>query len=165
MREPLKLILSVAAGIVFLAGCDYARMSDQESIRTHEAKMPDMPQGVIPIQGGLEVYRGMDPKDMTNPLPFNHAAIERGKKGYGYFCMMCHGPGLDGKGTVGQSFYPLPTNLKRTRVQKQSDVALFYKISFGYKRHPYLADTVAEDSRWAIIHYLRFFGEGSESEG
>jgi mono/diheme cytochrome c family protein len=146
----MLLITLMVAG-----GCDYARMSETESVRTYEESMPEMPQGAIPVQGGIQIYREMDPEEITNPLPFEGAIVELGQRGYGYFCVMCHGPRLDGNGTVGQSFYPLPTHLKRAYVQKQPDGVLFYKISFGYKRHPYLADTVSEDYRWAIIHYLR----------
>jgi hypothetical protein len=40
-------------------------------------------------------------------------------------------------------------------VQQQRDGKLFYRISFGYKRHPPLSRTVSEEDRWAIVHYIR----------
>jgi mono/diheme cytochrome c family protein len=137
-------------------------MSDQESVRTYEASFPEMPQGAIPIQGGLQVWRERDPEDLTNPLPFDKASVKKGKGAYGYFCVMCHGPKADGNGTVGQSFYPLPANLREDYVQGQSDGEIFYTITFGYQRHPPLGDTAAERDRWAIVHYIRSLGRDPE---
>jgi mono/diheme cytochrome c family protein len=137
------------------AGCDYGRMYDQESVRTYEKKMPDSPQGTIPISGGVEVLSRTEPKDLKNPLPSNAAAVSRGTEAYFNFCVQCHGPRADGNGTVGQSFAPLPASLADPQVLGQSDGELFYKISLGFGRHPALATTVSEQDRWAIINYLR----------
>jgi hypothetical protein len=41
-------IASLILVILFLWGCDYARMSEQESIRTYETSVPEMPPGTIP---------------------------------------------------------------------------------------------------------------------
>lgn len=150
---PLWIVL-----LLFLfahAGCDYGRMYDQESVRTHEKKMPDSPPGTIPFTGGAEVLNRTEPKDLKNALPPNAAAVSQGKEAYFNFCVHCHGPRADGNGTVGQSFAPLPPNLTDTQVLEQRDGEIFYKISLGYGRHPALASTVAEQDRWAIIHYLR----------
>jgi mono/diheme cytochrome c family protein len=137
------------------AGCDYGRMNDQESVRTYEKKMPNSPQGTIPISGGVEVLSRTEPKDLKNPLPSNAAAVSQGKEAYFNFCVQCHGPKADGNGTVGQSFAPLPANLTDPQVLGQSDGEIFYKVSLGYGRHPALASTVAEQDRWAIVNYLR----------
>ena len=138
-----------------LSGCDYARMKDQESIRTYEAEPPEMPEGTVPISGGQAVLKASKPENLRNPLSYTPEVLEKGKTAYGYFCIMCHGPKADGEGTVGQSFAPLPTDLRTPYVQEQSDGQLFYKISFGYKRHPPLAHTVSEEDRWAIMGYIR----------
>lgn len=141
--------------VMALFGCDYARMKDQEAVQTYKQGLPEMPKRTIPVDDGSEVYRVMDPQSITNPLPLTAETVALGKQGYGYFCIMCHGPKADGNGTVGQSFYPLPTNLASAYVQDQSDGQLFYKLSFGYKRSPPLAYTISEQQRWAIIHFLR----------
>jgi mono/diheme cytochrome c family protein len=137
------------------AGCDYGRMYDQESVRTFEKKMPDIPPGTIPTSGGVEVLSRTEPRDLKNPLSPTAAAVSQGKGAYFNFCIQCHGPKADGNGTVGQSFAPLPTNLTDPQVLEQSDGELFFKISLGFGRHPALASTVSEPDRWAIIHYLR----------
>ena len=155
MFRLLPIILSCSAAVFFASGCDYGRMKEQESIRTYEISLPQMPKGTHPVGGGIETVRKSRPDSLENPLPASPASVEQGKQAYGHYCVMCHGPKADGNGTVGQSFAPLPSNLRKSPVQGQSDGELFYKISLGSGRHPSLADTVAEEDRWAVIHYLR----------
>jgi cytochrome c5 len=149
---PLLVLIPL---LCFFSGCDYDRMSEQESVRTYEAKIPEMPARSIPVTGGIAQLRSAHPRKMKNPLPRTEDVIARGKTGYGYFCIMCHGPKADGRGTVGQSFAPLPMDLRSAYVQGQDDGFLFYKISLGFKRHPPLATTVSQEDCWAIIHYMR----------
>lgn len=138
----------------------YGRMRDDEAINTFQISLPIMPKGTIPLGGGIETLRRSDPKQLINPLPMTPVVIDQGKKSYGYYCVQCHGPRLDGKATVGQSFYPLPTYLLDPKVQAQTDGELFYKISLGNKRQPPLYATVAAEDRWAVINYLRVLAKG-----
>ncbi len=140
---------------LFCGGCNYARMYDQESVRTYETPIPEMPEGTIPIHGGTESLKMADARGLRNPLPGNPDSLEQGKEAYKYFCIQCHGPRADGNGTVGQSFAPLPANLKGKAVQRQTDGELFVKISLGYRRHPPLASTVSDEDRWAVVHFIR----------
>ena len=151
--------VALIVGLVFLLlaiwGCDYARMNDQESVRTYKKEIPEMPPETIPITGGLQILSSANPKNLKNPLPYSQKSVERGKETFLYFCVHCHGPKADGNGTVGQSFSPLPTNLADLDVQKQGDGELFSKISLGFARHPPLASTVSEPDRWAVVNYIR----------
>jgi mono/diheme cytochrome c family protein len=133
----------------------YGRMRDDEALNAYQISLPVMPGGTVPIGGGIESLRKSDPVKLINPLPMTASIIDRGRKSYGYYCVQCHGTGLDGKATVGQSFYPLPSDLLAPRVQDQKDGELFYKISLGNKRQPPLFATVATEDRWAVINYLR----------
>ncbi len=146
-------------GLVFLLsaiwGCDYARMYDQESVRTYKKGIPEMPPETIPTTGGFQILNSAEPKNLKNPLPYTKEAVDQGKEAYFYFCVQCHGPKADGNGTVGQSFAPLPANLTESAVQGQSDGELFSKISLGFGRHPFLASTVSEADRWAVVNYIR----------
>ena len=58
-------------------------------------------------------------------------------------------------GTLGQSFSPLPTDLRSPEVKALSDDALFQVISYGGKRSPALATTLSIDSRLAVIAFIR----------
>jgi hypothetical protein len=138
----------------------YGRMMNDEAINTFQTSLPVMPKGTIPIDGGIEMLRRSDPKTLNNPLPLTPAVLEQGRKVYTYFCIQCHGPRLDGRATVGQSFFPLPADLLDHRVQSQSDGELFYKVSLGYKRQPPLYATVSVSDRWAVLRYLRILAEG-----
>ena len=158
MTVQLKWIVS---GVVIfflvqaLCGCDYARMKEQDALRTYKTEIPEMPGRTIPVTGGLQVLREANPEKLRSPVPFTRESARLGKEDYGYYCVMCHGFKGDGNGTVGQSFYPLPTGLKSSHVQKQSDGKLFYTITFGLNRHPPLGFMITEADRWAIIHYIR----------
>jgi mono/diheme cytochrome c family protein len=135
-------------------------MTYQEAVNTFQtrkplAKMPVMVRGTIPVDGGLEELRKVNIATLHNPLPSTPETIADGKLRYSYYCIQCHGPKADGCGTVGQSFAPLPTDLRTDDVQGESDGSLFYKISMGFLRHPPLSATIAVRDRWAIITYLR----------
>lgn len=150
-----ELLLTSVALWGLLAGCDYGRMKEQESVRTYETQLPEMPLGTVPVEGGMERLVASDPRDLVNPLGEDPRWAERGKEAYGFYCAMCHGQRADGRGTVGQSFHPLPTDLRSEKTQSLSDGEIFSVISFGSRRSPPLAHTISEEDRWAIVRYLR----------
>jgi len=139
----------------FLCGCDYARMKEDEAIQTYDASMPTMPGKSVPVKDSCERLKEANPETLKNPLAYTPEAVRQGTEKYGYYCIQCHGPAGKGNGTVGQSFAPLPTNLQSPYVQQQTDGEIFHRTSFGYKRHPPMAYTVAEPDRWAIVIYIR----------
>lgn len=149
-------VLGMFIAAQLMTGCDYARMKDDEAVNTYQTKMPAMPPHTVPVDGGFETLRTTDPHTLINPLLIGPESVEQGRIAYGYYCIHCHGPQAEGYGTVGQSFSPLPANLKAPAIRTQSDGELFVKISLGYKRCPPLAYTVAAKDRWAVINYLRF---------
>jgi mono/diheme cytochrome c family protein len=147
-----------AALLGLAAGCNYARMQDDDALDTYESALPAAPRGTVPVTGGVEAIRSADPAKLANPVAAGPAAVEQGRSAYAHYCLQCHGPLLDGNGTVGQSFAPLPTDLRSRAVLDQPDGRLFSKVSFGFARHPPLAETVEERDRWAILRYLRALG-------
>lgn len=147
--------LTVLCMLPILWGCDYGRMYDDEAVHTYQTVIPEMPKRTIPVGGGIQVLREADPDELLNPVAYDETSVRRGKEAYGYYCIQCHGPRADGRGTVGQSFAPLPTDLKTSDVQDQSDGSLFFRISLGFNRHPPLWYTVAENDRWAVVNYIR----------
>jgi hypothetical protein len=157
-KNLLQTILYLSTGLLFLwvvAGCNYQRMRDQESVRTYKKEMPVMDPRTVPVEDGFQVLLSADPKRLDNPVTLTPGSVQQGKQAYGYFCVHCHGPKADGFGTVGQSFFPLPTDLKSDVVQSQSDGELYAKIRLGYKRHPRLFTTIAEQDTWTVVNYIR----------
>jgi len=154
-KGSLVYVLAAFLLLQVLLGCDYARMKDDEAIQTYNASMPQMPQNTIPVKDSYVKLKKADPETLKNPVPYSPETVERGKEKYGYYCAQCHGPRGKGDGTVGQSFAPLPTDLSGNYVQQQSDGEIFYRTSFGFKRHPPLAYTVTEIDRWAVVIFIR----------
>ena len=142
-----------------LCGCDYARMKDDEAVNTFQATMPTPDGKAVSVDAGYPLLKETDPDTLHNPVLYGTESVERGRTAYGYYCIQCHGPTAEGFGTVGQSFAPLPANLRKPIVQEQSDGMLFYRISLGYKRQPPLASTVSPEDRWAVINYIRSIAE------
>lgn len=88
-------------------------------------------------------------------IPIGQALLKKGEKEYKTFCSHCHGNFLDGQGTVGQSFHPLPTNLTGEKATRLTDKEIFNVISYGTKRTPALASSMSVESREAVVRYIR----------
>ena len=146
----LMLLLAIS-----LTGCDYARMYDQDSVKSYERKMPPMDARTIPINDGFQALLHADAKSLKNPLSQSGHSVERGRVAYSYYCIQCHGPRMDGEGTVGQSFMPLPADLTSDRVLSKSDGVLYAEVRLGFARHPRLFSTISAEDTWAVIIYMR----------
>ena len=165
MKKSRNMFLSflitffVVMGAAGLTGCDYGHMYDQKSVKTYKKKMPDMDQRSIPVAHGYQILAQADAQALKNPVPYSKVSVARGRETYGYYCVHCHGSRLDGQGTVGQSFAPLPANLASPKVLSQSDGVIYARTLLGFKRHPALFSTVSADDAWAIIVYMRSMEE------
>jgi mono/diheme cytochrome c family protein len=142
----------------------YERMQDQDSIRPYETKMPAVVLEAIPADGGENRYRLAPQGNLRNPLSAAPESIQRGALCYEFYCIQCHGSKYNGDGIVGQSFYPLPTDLRSAAVQDTADDPLFRSISYGFGRHPPLAYTVSVEDRWHLIHWIRSLGPRTGQE-
>jgi mono/diheme cytochrome c family protein len=139
----------------------YGRMRETPAVRPYEEPLLTKEAGLVPIDGGEAVYRvsaAMDiwpPIDMTQPT-----VIARGKAVYRIYCAQCHGYNYDGNGTVGQSFAPLPTDLRSARVQDSPTGELFKSISYGIPdgRQPPLHSTIIQEDRWKVIAFVKSLG-------
>jgi mono/diheme cytochrome c family protein len=165
------LIFLIAVGIVGLVAYEgllyydenfrYGRMWETPGVRPHEELPFSLPKGTVPRQGGEEVFKAL-PAEMLKPLiPMSdQAQIQTGGVLYSKFCAQCHGKNYDGNGTVGQSFHPLPTDLRSPKVQALSEEAFFKEISYGIPdgRQPPLATTIDVLDRWRIIAYVKSLG-------
>jgi mono/diheme cytochrome c family protein len=139
----------------------YGRMRETPAVRPYEDPILIMEDGIVPVSGGEAVYRvtaGVDlivPVDLTEP-----AVIARGKAVYLTYCAQCHGFNHDGNGTVGQSFQPLPFDLRSSQIQYKPAGVLFKSISYGIPggRQPALDTTVTVDDRWCVVAYIKSLG-------
>ena len=138
------------------------RMWDTPAVKPHENEMPVMESGSVPSNDGEAFYRAISGHKLKSPLHLNDSAvIKLGRQGYFTYCVHCHGKQHDGNGTVGQSFQPLPGDLRSDKVQSMPEGMLFKEISYGIpgRRQPPLATTIDIQDRWKIIAYLKSLGQ------
>ena len=139
----------------------YGRMRETPAVRPHEDPLLIMEAGVVPVSGGEAFYRVSAGIDLTASVNMTEpASINRGKAVYLTYCAQCHGNNHDGNGTVGQSFHPLPTDLRSSQVQTKSDGKLFKSVSYGIPggRQPALQTTITIDDRWRVVAYVKSLG-------
>ena len=140
----------------------HGRMRQTPGVRAYEQPLLIMETGVVPVTGGEALLRVADGKKLKSPMVINDAqVIAAGQNGYLNYCAMCHGSNHDGMGTVGQSFAPLPPDLRSSRIQDQAEGQLFQHISYGIGgsgRQPALHSTIQIDNRWAIVAFIKSLG-------
>jgi hypothetical protein len=139
----------------------YGRMRETPAVRPYEEPLLIMEAGLVPVDGGEEIFRVSAGIDLMPPVNMSQAAvIARGKNVYRIYCAQCHGYNYDGNGTVGQSFHPLPTDLRSTRVQGSPAGVLFKSVSYGIPdgRQPPLYATITVEDRWKVVAYVKSLG-------
>jgi mono/diheme cytochrome c family protein len=93
--------------------------------------------------------------NLTNPLKNIAKASREGRNIFETQCFTCHGSNGNGDGPVAVSLNPKPANLTSSKVQEQSDSAIFWKITNGNAPMPSFKHTLSETQRWALVDYLR----------
>jgi len=139
----------------------YGRMRETPAVRPLEDPLLKMEEGIVPVSAGEAIYRATPGVDLKSPLDAaDPLVIARGKAAYLTYCAQCHGYNYDGNGTVGQSFHPLPTDLRSPPVQSKPDGELFKSVSYGIPngRQPALQTTVTIDDRWHVIAFVKSLG-------
>ena len=168
--KKIFLIVIAAAVVVYLGykvlvfydnEFQSGRMWETSAVRPYEQPMLMMEAGLVPFSAGEENFKAVKAEALKSPLQRNDTeTIKQGKTVYSTYCAQCHGKRHDGNGTVGQSFYPLPTDLRSEKVQSKSDGVLFKEISYGKPggRQPALATTISVMDRWRVIAYVKSLG-------
>ncbi len=132
------------------------RMYQTPVVRPHEEPELIMDKRTIADTKSELLLRELVKTDFTlTPMGPVLPTLAKGEKDYQAFCSHCHGPNMDGLGTVGQSFSPLPTDLAGEKTVAMSDGELFAFISYGGKKAPALASSMSVESREAVIRYIR----------
>ena len=133
------------------------RLYQTPVVRPHEEPQLLMDERSVPLeQSELIIKETLKQPVSVMPTPtFTQSMIVKGEKEYKAFCSHCHGDNLDGQGTVGQSFHPLPTNLLNPDAVKMTDEQMFAIISYGREKTPGLASSMTVDSRLSVIKYVR----------
>lgn len=139
----------------------YGRMRETPAVRPLEDPLLNMEAGIVPVDGGEAILRATAGVDLISPFNMTQdSVVARGKAVYLTFCAQCHGLDYDGQGTVGQSFQPLPTNLRSSMVQSKPDGELFKSVSYGVPggRQPALHTTITIADRWHVVAFVKSLG-------
>ncbi len=155
------LRLMILMPILLIASCEYGRMWETPAVRPHEEPIIDVSDGALPMDAAEAIYRATPDEELRSPLAMDDPGeIAAGADLYGLYCIHCHGKYHDGQGTVGQSFHPLPGDLRSAAIQARSDGKMFKEISYGIPngRQPDLATTIEVTDRWRIIAYVKSLG-------
>jgi mono/diheme cytochrome c family protein len=139
----------------------YGRMRETPAVRPMEDPLLTMETGLVPVSGGEAIYRATAAANLISPLDIAQTdVLTRGKSVYLTYCAQCHGYNYDGQGTVGQSFQPLPADLRTPAVQSKPEGELFKSVSYGIPggRQPALHSTITIDDRWHVIAFVKSLG-------
>jgi len=93
--------------------------------------------------------------DTLKPLVLHKNALEKGKKIYEAQCFVCHGKSGVGDGIAGAYLKPKPADLTSKKVGRQSDGALFWKLTEGNSPMVSYKEILKEEQRWQVIQYIR----------
>jgi len=93
--------------------------------------------------------------DIRNPHNGDEKAIAMGKKLFNNMCAICHGKTGKGNGVAGMSLTPRPANFLSIDVEKETDGAIFWKMTEGKAPMAAYKEILTEDQRWDVVCYIR----------
>lgn len=97
--------------------------------------------------------------DLVNPFSNNPKAHVEGKNIYESQCWVCHGKSGIGDGPASKGLKPPPANHTSEKVQKQSDGAIFWKMSKGRGQMASYEKILTTHQRWQLVLYIRELGK------
>jgi mono/diheme cytochrome c family protein len=97
-----------------------------------------------------------DKMQKVSPMKFDAAAAQKGADVFKKNCMSCHGEPTKANFA---GLTPSPGDPATDKFQKQTDGALFHKITTGRSLMPEFKNLLSEEERWQVIAYFRSFNK------
>ncbi len=94
-------------------------------------------------------------RNRANAYANNASAVAAGKKLFVANCISCHGPTGKGDGPAAVALNPKPANFSDSKVSRQADGELFWKISEGRGAMVPWKGSLNETQRWQLVNYIR----------
>ncbi len=111
-------------------------------------------------QSGATTWKAPKSADtLKNPLAGKLEAAKDGKNIFQTYCVTCHGDKGKGNGPSAAGLSPKPANLTLKQTQKQSDGALFWKITTGKPPMVSWKFALSKKQRWELVDYIRQLGK------
>jgi mono/diheme cytochrome c family protein len=95
------------------------------------------------------------PNPIRATIASNERSVAVGRRIYERRCAPCHGLGGRGDGPRARALPVPPAELASETVARQSDGALFWKISTGRRPMTSYRRELTEEERWSVVNYIR----------
>ncbi|MDE3124388.1 MAG: c-type cytochrome [Bacteroidota bacterium] len=92
---------------------------------------------------------------LKNPLAGNTTVLKEAKKLYITNCGPCHGNNGKGDGIAAAALKPKPADHTSAAVQKETDGALYWKMTEGHTPMPSYKQALTDTQRWMLVNYIR----------
>lgn len=93
---------------------------------------------------------------MKNPVKADATNLKEGRDLYATHCQSCHGKKGKGDGTKAAQLETQSGDFTTAAAQKETDGALYYKITEGRKDMPSFKKKIPEASDiWNVVNYVR----------
>jgi mono/diheme cytochrome c family protein len=100
-----------------------------------------------------------DAKKVKNPIPSSQENLAAGEQLFSDNCVLCHGEKGAGDGPGAKTIKVKPANFTDSKVQAETDGALFWKMSNGRGPMPAWKDVLTDEERWKLVNYIRKLGK------
>lgn len=112
--------------------------------------------------GGKEWPVPEEAKKRVNPLKATPQALAAAKKIYDDTCVQCHGESGKGDGTEAMMYSVKPANFAdKHMMDGMTDGEIFYKMTEGRRPMPGFKNTLTEEQRWQLVHFVRTFAQNA----
>lgn len=136
----------------------YGRLYGEERLVERAAVAGSVPRGVdpYPFPGNDDETAKLAGEWLVNPVPRTLANLERGRRVFDIYCIVCHGKlGLGDGSVVGPNRFPAPPSLHTDAVKNYPDGQVFHLITRGKGKMPSYASRIRPEDRWAVVNYVR----------
>ncbi len=131
---------------------DQPRLNPQQSASGMRVPVPGtVMRGAVPYA----IQFQEDAAALANPHPRTGETLGRGRQAYNNFCAVCHGLLGNGAPTLTAAYGAKPVNLLSRRFIEMSDGEIYHVIRMGKNAMPSYSADLAENERWAAVHYIR----------
>ena len=133
-------------------------MHDQTALKAQEEEMLMPAPLTVPrnmrrfpaaLKGKNELAKGL-----INPVAVTKKSMARGQDLYMTYCVVCHGDGGLGNGTIIPKF-PKPPALTSRKSRAWTDGQFYHVITNGQNAMPSYANQLRPMERWAVVNYIR----------